>query len=172
MPLTIARLETELLARIAPFLLAVGLDSTTADGTNADLRGPIRRGVLATGITPADLDVADSDIAAVAGWDLEKLLDVAELRALEVCWGNWSEVDEKAGEESQSLNQLADRLERRIAALAKRITEPYVPVDELGIVPGASCSGLITAGRRKPWHIPPDPRAYPGRPGWEGRYRS
>ncbi len=151
MPLTVAAIEAELLILVGPYLRRVGLDGTTADGTNVALRGPIRRAVLTLGLTTAGpVAVVDADVAAVAGFALEKLLDVAELKALEMCWGNWPEVDQSAEGTSQSLSQLADRLERRIEALMERVVKPYGPAAESGLIPGPSAHGLIRAGRRDP----------------------
>lgn len=172
MPLTVAAIEAELLTLLGPFLDAVGLDATTHDGTNAALRGPIRRAVARLGLTTADpIDVADADLVDLTRTQYERLISLAQLRALEVIWGNWAEVDEKAGEESQSLSQLADRIERWIKALKEELG-PLAEDPEAALTPGPAASGLITAGRRMPWSVPPDPRAYPGRPGWDGRYRS
>ncbi len=148
MPLTVAAIEAELLIMVGPYLRRVGLDGTTADGTNVALRGPIRRAVLAMGRTMVDpISVTAVDIANLAGFELEKLLDVAELKVLEMCWGNWPEVDQSAEGTSQSLSQLADRLERRIKALMERIARPYGPDAEAALIPGPSAHGLIRAGR-------------------------
>ncbi len=172
MPMTVATIEGELLVLLGPYLSAVGLDSTTADGTNVALRGPIRRAVSRLGLPTADPhSVADGDLAGLTLAGLETLLSLAEWRALVVCWGNWPEVDEKAGEESQNLSQLADRLERRIKALKDELG-PIAEDPAAGLTPGPSASGLIVAGRRMPWHVPADPRSYPGRPGWDGRHHS
>ena len=157
MPLTVAAIEAELLILVGPYLRRVGLDGTTADGTNVALRGPIRRAVLTLGLTTAGpVAVVDADVAAVAGFALEKLLDVAELKALEMCWGNWPEVDQSAEGTSQSLSQLADRLERRIKSLMERTVKPYGPAAESGLIPGPSAHGLIKAGRdaARPWDWP------------------
>ncbi len=144
---TVASIEAELLVRLGPYLGKVGLP-TTSDGSNLALRGPIRAAALALGLTPADpLGVADPDVAATAGFALEMLLDAAELKVLEICWGNWPEYDQSAGAESQQFSQLADRLERRITALTARLKEPYVPIAASGLNPGPSAHGLIRAGR-------------------------
>ncbi len=160
MPLTVSDIERELLTRVGPYLVRVGLDGTTAGGANASLRSPIRGAAWAIGLVPADpIAVADADVADVVGFGLEKLLDVAELKALELCWGNWPEVDQQAGDESQDLSQLADRLERRIKFLTERVSKPCGPVAGIGLIPGPSASGLIRAGRfatgvSLPWDWP------------------
>ncbi len=146
MELTVALIEAELLVRLGPYLKRVGLDGTAADGTNAALRGPIRGAVWSLGLATADpIAVADADVAGVEGFALERILDVAELKALETCWGNWPEVDQQAGEESQNLSQLADRIERRIRFLSDRTARLYETA--AGVRPGPSASGLIRAGR-------------------------
>ena len=149
MQLTVAVIEAELLVRLGPYLKRVGLDGTAADGTNSALRGPIRGAVRALGLATADpIAVADADVAGVSGCALERLLDVAELKALEICWGNWPEVDQQAGEERQDLSQLADRIDRRIRFLSDRIAGTYWA--GAGVGPGPAASGLIRAGRC-PW---------------------
>lgn len=146
MSITIADLESELLIFVGPYLRRVGLDGTTADGTNLALRGPIRRAAVSLGATVADrLTVEDADLA---GLDLESLLDLSELRTLEICWGNWPQVDEQAGDERQDLSQLADRLERRIKTLTVKLgslADPSVAAQ----VPGPAATGLIRAGRTR-----------------------
>jgi len=148
--LTIAIIVAELFVRLGPYLKRVGLDGTVADGTNFALRGPIQRAIWSLGLSTADpIAVLDADVAGVAGLTLERLLDVAELKALEACWGNWPEVDQQAGEERQDLSQLADRLERRIRFLSDRTAGPYGT--GMGIGPGPVASGLIRAGRCVPF---------------------
>jgi hypothetical protein len=150
--MTVADVEAELLVELAPYLARVGLDSATDDGTNRSLRGPIRRAVLHLGFaTAGPLAVADADLAPIVGWDVERFLDVARLRVLEYCWGNWPKVDFSAGGNSQSLDQLASRLERRIKELREQVARPYGPEEIIG--PGGMAVGLIREGRC----IPPGP---------------
>lgn len=154
MPLTVAAIEEELLTELGPYLATVGLDAATADGTNPSLRGPIRRAVLHLGgSTAGPIAVADADLLPFEGWQVERLLDVAKLRAFEICWGNWPKVSFSAGGNSQQLSDLADRLKAWIDFLTKRIAEPYglgVPIG-----PGASARGLIDAGRCVPYQAGP-----------------
>jgi hypothetical protein len=145
MPLTVAALEAELLVELGPYLTVTGLDGSTSDGSNLALRGAIRRAVRHLGKTTADpIAVTDSDLESVSGWDVEKLIDVAKLRAFEVCWGNWPKVDFSAGGNSQSLSQLADRLKDWIEFLTERVEKPYGP--DVSVIPGASARGKIAAG--------------------------
>jgi hypothetical protein len=106
-------------------------------------------------VTADPIAVADADVAGVSGIALERLLDVAELKALETCWGNWPEVDQQAGEERQDLSQLADRIDRRIRFLSDRIAGTNWTGSVVG--PGPAASDLIRAGRC-PWRG--DPRAW------------
>jgi hypothetical protein len=156
MPLTVAAIESELLVRVGPYLARVGLDGTTAGGANAALRGPVRRAILAVGGSMADpITPSDADVAAVRGPALERLLDVAELRALENCWGNWPKVNFSAGGNSQELGDLSSRLEKRIASLQARTRGPYGPGDPS--LPRPSATGIIKAGRcdsGDPWARP------------------
>lgn len=171
MPLTVADIEAELLTLVGPYLTRVGLDGTTSDGTNVSLRGPIRRAVRRLGIETADSHaVADGDLADIGGDTYETFLDLAELRTLELCWGNWAKFDQQAGEERQFLDQLRMGIERRIKTLTERLGSLAYPAEQVDVItPGASASGLITAGQRMPTCLQPDPRTFPGRPGWQGR---
>lgn len=157
MPVTVADIEIELLLSVGPYLRKVGLDGTTADGTNPALRGAIRRAVGRLGIATADpIAVADDDLADLSRDNYETLLDLAELRALETCWGNWPEYDEQDGTEGQKLSQLADRLERRIKVLTDKLGPLAAPPGS-ALLPGPSAHGVIRAGLRCP---PPRPARY------------
>jgi hypothetical protein len=141
---TVAGLETDLVTMIGPYLTRVGLDGTTVDGTNESLRIPIRRAARRLGVTVAGSAVTDDELATLDG-DEETLLDLAELKALEVIWGNWPEVDEQAGEESQSLSQLADRLQKRMDVLTTRLGT-VADDAAAALLPGASSAALIRTG--------------------------
>jgi hypothetical protein len=147
---TVADLEDILIRRTRKYLVRCELDATTQDGSNADLRDPIRDGALAVGVVPMSLGVDDDEIESVAGFDLQKLCDVAELSLLQICWGNWAEWDQSAGEESQSLNQITKALADRIKELTAKVQKPYGTVEETGVNPGPSASGLIRRGRCYP----------------------
>ena len=143
--LTRAGVESELIDRCGGLMTKVGRDGTTCDGTNPNLNDPIRRGLRTLGLDTADpIIVADGDLAGVNGWNIEKLLDAAELRATESIWGNWGEVAEKIDLGSKELQQLADRIERRIDHLVLRLRQPYGPNT------GAPVVGSIRHGRYTP----------------------
>jgi hypothetical protein len=142
MPVTVAGIEAELVVRIGPILRRVGLDGTTVDGTNPSLAGPIRHAVRAVG-------VSSGDPAEVADEDEETVLDLVELMALGLCWGNWPEVDQQAGEERQDLSQLADRIERRIKELKAALGALADPASAAKVA-GATVAGLITRGQCYP----------------------
>jgi hypothetical protein len=155
MPVTVAAIEAELLILVGPYLDRVGLDGSTSDGTNVALRGAIRRAVGRLAIETDDpIDVADADLAFLTRGTYETLLDLAELRVLETCWGNWPEYDQSAGSESQSLSQLADRLERRIKDLTARLGPLAAPAGS-SLLPGPAAHGLIRTGRHIPGGLTP-----------------
>jgi hypothetical protein len=156
MPLIVAGLETDLLVLLGPYLVRVGLDGITADGSNPSLRIPIRRAARRLGVTVAGDAVTDEELATFDG-DPEVFSDLAELKALEIIWGHWPKVDMQAGEESQSLSQLADRIQKRIADLKASlgtiaISEPAASE----LVPGQSSAALIRAGLPYPPSPVPD----------------
>jgi hypothetical protein len=161
MPVTVAAIEAELLVQIGPYLDQMGLDSTTANGTNASLRGAIRdaawrmaqSGLLT--VPPGDhLDLTDDDLVNVTRANYETLRDLALLKVLNVLWGNWPEFDMSAGSESQSLSQVADRLERRIKDLTARLGAVALPVGA-SMLPGPAAHGLIRTGRHVPGSLKP-----------------
>jgi hypothetical protein len=155
--LTVAQVETELLIDLGPYLDRVGLDGTTNDGTNVHLRGSIRRAIRRLGHTTADpITVSDADLSGIEGSAVDALLDLAKLYAFQVCWGNWPHVNFKAGENSQDLSDLADRLQEEIAKL-KDETDETLPPEELTAAP-PSAFGVIETGRYQP-----------GRPGYPHR---
>lgn len=126
MAYTRAQVETLLLRRFGSFLTKVGMDGTTANGTNTDLEDPILSGLHACGIYPADpTNLTDSDLTDVGNTNVNKFLDLAELRGLENIAGNNTLVDVKAGPLAESLGQLATTLEKRIARLQEKINAKY-----------------------------------------------
>jgi len=155
MPLTIAEIESVLVARVGGYLVRVGMDSTTVNGTNPDLRDPIATAVRQMGLPLADpMTVSNADLVAVAGLAYLGLLDRAELRTLENIWGHWPEFDQSAGEESQSLSQLSANLMARIKELTERFRQQKEDALTIASRPGPSVHGLIRAGRcdpARPW---------------------
>jgi hypothetical protein len=162
--ITVAAFEADLLVLCGPYLTKVGLDGTTLDGTNDSLRIPIRRAVSRMGIEASDpFAVADPDLADVDVATYETLLDLAELKALEICWGNWPEVDEQAENNSQSLSQLADRLQKRIDTLREMLgtlaEDPSV-TEAASTAAGAASAALLRTGLEypPPNHVNPGSR--------------
>ena len=159
MSLTVAGLESDLLVLLGPILSRVGLDATTVDGSNPSLRIPIRRAARRLGVSVAGTSATDEELATADADSEETFLDLAELKTLEIIWGNWPEVDEQAGEENQTLSQLADRVQKRIDALTERLgslaTDPTV-VDADASSVGSSAVNLIKAGLNYPPSPVPD----------------
>lgn len=125
MALTRANAEFILEARTGPLLTAAGM-STDVDGTNVDLNDPIARAVRDLGhtVTSAVL-VADADVAAVTTAETDEFLDVATLHTLEAVLGNLDDVDIKVGPMSESLSQLSERVERKIARMLAQLERDY-----------------------------------------------
>ena len=132
MSLTRAMLETTLLRRCSSIMARVGLDSITSNGTNADLDDPIRIAMRDLGFNIIDpLVVADADLVPVTGVYIDRLLDASEMRILETCLNNLTDVNMGLGEERQDLGQLGIRLQQRINQLIDKMRRP-VGVDVTG----------------------------------------
>jgi len=150
--LTRADVESVLIRRAGKLMTKVGLDGVTISGANLDLNDPIRRAARQIGVTVSDpILVADADLASLVCWQVEYLLDVAELRLLESIWENWTEVSQAVSLGKIEAQQLADRIEKRIDKLEERIRKPYGR--NIGLVSG----GSIRHGR----HIPANVRVTP-----------
>lgn len=139
MALTRAQAEKILIRRVGGWLTKANLDGTTIAGTNVDLSDPLAYGVIVAGGTVSDLSVvASADLATVADADLNMMLDVAELRALESALSNFTLVDAKAGPVEAKMNDLGQRLERRIALKRAEIQARYgidgAAVIETGVI--------------------------------------
>lgn len=116
--LTRAAIERVLVARLGAMLGAAGLEQSVV-GNNDALADPLAWGLRQLGYQPAALDtVVDADLIAVAAAHVDALLDLAELRTLESILTNYTQVDSKVGQVSESAGQLLDQL--RNIAPAKR----------------------------------------------------
>jgi hypothetical protein len=126
MAITRANVESILIRRLGALLTEAGLDGTTVDGSNVDLNDPIGWAVRqADGSVDDPATVDDEDVQTVATADLDKLLDLAEYRALESISGNLNLVDIESGPFRQSFNQLRVGLEQRIARKRKQLERDY-----------------------------------------------
>lgn len=126
MSLTRAAIEKILVRRCGALLTEAGLDGTTDDGTNHDLNDPIGWAIRNAGGSVDDVTaVVDDDTARVATDDIDKCLDLAELRTLESISGNLPRVDIESGPFSQKFNQLRVGLEQRIARKRKQVKSDY-----------------------------------------------
>jgi len=105
MPLTRANVETILIGRAGKILALAGLDGLTRTGANPDLGDPIRVGLASLGLGTATLGVVvDADFAPITAFNVDQLLDVATLAALEAALGNLV----------QSLGKLRDSIEATV----------------------------------------------------------
>ena len=141
MSLTRANVESILVQRVGAWLTKASL-ATTSAGSNQSLNDPIGYGIrIAGGTVTSYALVADADVATVADADLDKMLDVAELRALENILGNLVLVDAKAGPVEAKSSQFATLLERTINRLRAQLAIRY------GIEASATMTtGVITLG--------------------------
>lgn len=138
MALSRATLEVILVKRVGAWLTAAGLDGTTVDGTNTDLNDPIGTAIRQAGGSVADLaTVADGDLSTFAEADYDKLIGLAELRALETIQRNYAQVDVEVDDVSRDSGQLGTRIDKAVALLTARLR------DEYGLAVGLMEAGYI-----------------------------
>lgn len=149
MAVTVERIRGVLSTDFGPLLRVVDVDTLDAEALSVFLDGPISEAVLTNGGTLADApNVSDDDVLTVTSpW--RRFIQFARLYTLERIWGNWPHVDEKAGEESQMLNQLAVRLQKRMEEIKEGLMEPE-SIENAGIVEGPPTVGIIKAGSYLP----------------------
>lgn len=111
MALTRANVESLLIRRVGLLFTELSLDGTTVAGSNADLNDPIGYAIRQCGQTVDDPTVVDdADVARVS--DTDKLLDIAELRALETAHtAAVGMVTIAVGPRREHLSDMATRLE-------------------------------------------------------------
>lgn len=126
MGITRSEAERVLVNRCGALLTVAGLNGVTNDGSNDDLNDPIGVALRTLGYSVASISkVQDSDLASLADADLDKFLDVAELRTLQSVLGNLDKVDIDAGPFSAKYGQLPRQLERRIDRLQEKLEVEY-----------------------------------------------
>jgi hypothetical protein len=134
MPVTRAAAEAEVVSKLKGLMSSrfVSL-STASDGSNPDLNGPLRRAILYLGGSTVDpIVVTDADFVPFAGWQLERLIDVARIETLKVLLGQLAFVDTKVDGDSQALSQLAAQIKAMIADLESAAFGPTIPVFAAG----------------------------------------
>lgn len=128
MSLTRVTLDTILISRAGSLLTTVGKDGSTADGTNPDLVDPIRSALRLLGYSVASVTtVSDSDLAGVSIDDEEALIDLAELKVLELAVypGATALVDISVGPRRESLSQFSKHISDMIERKVKSVNEVY-----------------------------------------------
>jgi hypothetical protein len=136
MALSRANVESILVQRIGGWLTNAGL-ATTIAGANQSLNDPLGYAIRVAGGTVTSYAlVVDADVSTVADANLDKLLDVAELRALENVLSNYALVDAKAGPVEAKSSQFADRLMKVIDRLRAQLAVRYGIEGTVGITTG------------------------------------
>ena len=106
-------------------MTAAGMD-TSVTGGNVDLNDPIGHALRDLGYTVDSVVlVADADVDDVTDSETDEYLGLAELHTLEAVLGNLDDVDIKVGPMSESLSQLAERVERKISRLRAQLERDY-----------------------------------------------
>ena len=158
MSLTVASVEAVLIRRCGPAMAVVAMD-VSSTSPNPDLADPIRIAARGLGLSLASpLSVVDADLASLAGFAVERLLDLAERRTLETVLNRYTEVDAQVDRDAQKASQFADRLVRRIAALDVGLAKPYGPGSRgpvgSALVAGRPTPNASTFGDPRGWPIP------------------
>lgn len=127
MTITRAHAEQVLTRRLGAILTAAGLDGESGAGTNPDLNDPLGWALRQIGKSVAVITaVSDTDMTGVSTSEVDKFLDLAELRALETVSLSLSVyVDISIGPRRESLSQMNAGIERRIEAKKKQIAQDY-----------------------------------------------
>lgn len=138
MSLTRSTLESILIRRCGQWLSMAGLDGTTTSGANLDLNDPLGYALRQIGLTVANpATVADADLTALADTDLDKLLDLAEYRALQTILENFAAVSLDVGGRAEHYSEFADRLQSLLALKLEHLQQTY------GVGQGALQAGVL-----------------------------
>lgn len=136
--MTRTQAETVLIARCGKLMTACGIDGTTVNGTNASLTDPLVWALRQSGYSPAAFGaVTDTDLAGVQDSDIDKLIDLAEMKALENALGNFDATDISVGPRSESYDQLRAGLEKMLNRKQANIMRLY------GVGTGTLEAGVI-----------------------------
>lgn len=136
--MTRTQAETVLIARCGKLLTVCGIDGATVNGTNASLTDPLAWALRQSGYLPAAFGaVTDTDLAGVQDSDIDKLIDLAEIKALENALGNFDATDISAGPRSESYDQIRAGLEKMLNRKQANIMRLY------GVGTGTLQAGVI-----------------------------
>jgi hypothetical protein len=125
MAVTRAQVEAILISRVGGWLVLSDLDGTTVDGTNAALNDAIGFAIRLLGGTTANPAlITDADLATVDDADLDKLLDIAEYRALYSAQGALF-IDAKAGPVEAKRSAHGARLAALVSAKGLQLAVLY-----------------------------------------------
>lgn len=132
-----ANVEVVLVKRVGPLMSKAGLAVTFA-GSNADLADPIAWALRQAGYSVADItDPTTAEVATVGSADLDEALDYAEYRLLETILGNLDDVDTTVGPRTEKLNQLSEKVEKRLKRLGEKLEDEYgfgATTPQIGVV--------------------------------------
>ena len=124
--MTRTQAENVLIARCGKLLAACGIDGTTVNGTNASLTDPLAWALRQSGYSPAAFGaVTNTDLAGVQDSDIDKLIDLAEMKALENALGNFDATDISVGPRSESYDQIRAGIEKILTRKQASIMRLY-----------------------------------------------
>lgn len=138
MPITVPDLEDALVNRARDLLTFLGM-STATDGANADLKGPVAFGCRHAGLSLANpMAATDDDLTRLDLADLDKLLDLAELRLLLSMETRFTEADAYVGSSRVDYSSVGQGLAKRVDKQMKLCEKQY------GYSRSVLTAGLIT----------------------------
>lgn len=141
--MTITRVDAEQILdrRIGAFLAEAGMNALQ-DGINPWLTDPLRWALYMLGIESASVvAVTDADLSAIVRSQVDALLDLAELKALEAILTNFTGVDTRVGQVEEDraslgvqIRQIADRKRKHIASVyADLLAHPLEQVSSTSV---------------------------------------
>ena len=117
---------------------AANLDGLSCSGSNKDLNDPLCTALINGGFQMNDMSQAtDADLVNLSTDSVNLVLDLAELRTLENCYGNLALVDITVGPRRENLAQIADQVEKAIIRQQTKIAKYW------GIGNGSLSAGSI-----------------------------
>lgn len=124
---TVFQVEQELIRRCGGLMAMAGFLVDGVTTPNPDLASAIARAARECGLAPANpFGVEDVELASLAYGDLDRFMDVAELRQLQNCFLNYVDFDTNINQGyEQKADQIRQALEKAIAMLTKKVADLY-----------------------------------------------
>lgn len=121
-----ADVEAYLIDTCGAYLTLVGKDGTSHAGANASLSNPIASGLRRLGLVSSNqVNPTDGDVGMVDDIHVDRFFKACEFATLRSVWGNWTAFQKKVDDVETHGEQLANRLQARMAELETELAKPY-----------------------------------------------